>query len=202
MEQKTSRIANILVVIFLLVLGIWLFTKDHSIENKEVIAVVTSAPQQLQKDHGSHGSAVADDRQFISQMIPHHEEAVTTSEIVVNNSTNTELTAFATEVISVQTREIEQMKQWHKQWFGEEFSWYSAYTSMMGDLTKLQGTELEKAYIEGMISHHNGAIEMAEQILKITKRPEIKKMAEDIILVQSEEVTMLKNMLSNYPSTL
>lgn len=67
----------------------------------------------------------------------------------------------------------------------------------MGDLTKLQGKELEKAYIQGMIAHHKGAIDMANQIVNKTNRSEIKTMAQAIIDTQTKEVTLLEGWLQS-----
>jgi uncharacterized protein (DUF305 family) len=49
-----------------------------------------------------------------------------------------------------------------------------------------------------MIVHHIGAIEMAEQLLKETDRPELVKMGNDIITVQTDEVNMMKGWLNDW----
>jgi uncharacterized protein (DUF305 family) len=48
-------------------------------------------------------------------------------------------------------------------------------------------TQIEQKFIEMMIPHHQGAIEMAEIALTKAKRPEIKKLAESIIQDQKKE---------------
>ena len=60
------------------------------------------------------------------------------------------------------------------------------------------GEEFEKAFLEMMIVHHIGAIEMAEQLLKETERPELVKMGNDIITVQTDEVNMMKGWLNDW----
>lgn len=69
---------------------------------------------------------------------------------------------------------------------------------MMLGLRGKTGEEFEKAFLEGMIVHHIGAIEMAEELLDQTERPELVKMANDIISVQTQEVEMMEQWLSDW----
>lgn len=73
-----------------------------------------------------------------------------------------------------------------------------AMEEMMLDFRGKTGEEFEQAFLRGMIVHHIGAIEMAEQLLEETDRPELVNMANDIITVQSEEVEMMKQWLSDW----
>ena len=54
------------------------------------------------------------------------------------------------------------------------------------------GDEFDKAFIEGMIAHHQGAIGMAQLAKDNALHDEIKKMADDIISAQSKEIDMMK----------
>lgn len=151
--------------------------------------------QQNSSSSLSHGMQVKDEKDFITQMIPHHQEAIDTSVIVEKATSDADLKKFTTGVVQVQTAEIEQMKNWLQEWYGEEYSLNTSYMPMMGDLTQLKGEELEKAYIQGMIVHHQGAIDMANQVLLLNPRPEVEKMAQDIIAVQQQEVETLQGWL-------
>ena len=86
--------------------------------------------------HGSHGGADMDmggdmiemqnklqglkgeayDKEFLKQMILHHEQAVEMSQYAATNAKHQEIKDLASAVISAQTKEIEQMKQWQKDW--------------------------------------------------------------------------------------
>tara|TARA_B100000242_G_C43044630_1_gene487498 strand:- start:1477 stop:2130 length:654 start_codon:yes stop_codon:yes gene_type:complete len=86
--------------------------------------------------HGSHGGAGMDmggdmvemqnklqgltgeeyDKEFLKQMIVHHEQAVEMSKYAADNAKHQEVKDLASAVISAQTTEINQMKQWQKQW--------------------------------------------------------------------------------------
>lgn len=54
------------------------------------------------------------------------------------------------------------------------------------------GDELDKIFLADMIVHHQGAVDMAEMLLKETKRPELQKMATDIITAQKAEIAQMK----------
>ncbi|ODH01118.1 DUF305 domain-containing protein [Nostoc sp. KVJ20] len=47
-------------------------------------------------------------------------------------------------------------------------------------------------FIDAMILHHQGAVEMAKEAQQKSKRPEIKKLADDIIKSQNQEITQMK----------
>ena len=52
--------------------------------------------------------------------------------------------------------------------------------------------QYERRFIDMMIPHHQGAIMMAEHAMQNANRPELKKMAEEIILAQKKEIAQLK----------
>jgi len=140
---------------------------------------------------------VENDSDFLMGMIPHHQEAVDSSAFVLTRTTDPDLQPFLKSVIDVQSTEIGQMKGWHRAWFISEYQSDGNYMPMMDDLTKLQGKELEKAYIQGMIAHHKGAIDMANQIISKSSRSEIITMAQAIINTQTKEVTLLQSWLQS-----
>jgi hypothetical protein len=54
------------------------------------------------------------------------------------------------------------------------------------------GDEFDAAFIEGMIPHHQGAIDMAQAALQSAKHEEIKAMARDIMSAQQREIDQMK----------
>jgi uncharacterized protein (DUF305 family) len=148
-------------------------------------------------DHAGHMMMkVETEQDFIAQMIPHHQEAVDTSKIVLAKTENEELKSFLEEVIQAQTSEIEMMQGWLQEWYPEAVNAESGYMAMMGDLNAIANvTELEQSYITGMILHHQGAIKMSEELLKLRNvRPEVEQLAEQIIEIQKQEVDFLKSL--------
>ncbi|MHC5824926.1 MAG: DUF305 domain-containing protein, partial [Nostoc sp.] len=47
-------------------------------------------------------------------------------------------------------------------------------------------------FLDAMIPHHQGAVEMAKEAQNKSKRPEIKKLADNIIKSQNQEITQMK----------
>lgn len=64
--------------------------------------------------------------------------------------------------------------------------------SMMAGLEGKTGDKFDKAFLSEMIMHHEGAVVMAQAVLKTSKRPELLKLAKDIISAQSKEIDMMK----------
>ncbi|HWH16269.1 MAG TPA: DUF305 domain-containing protein [Candidatus Paceibacterota bacterium] len=58
------------------------------------------------------------DRAFLSEMIMHHEGAVLMAEAALENAKHPEIKDMANAIISAQTTEIEQMKEWQSSWYG------------------------------------------------------------------------------------
>ncbi len=57
------------------------------------------------------------DKAFIEAMIPHHQSAIEMAEVAYEKSENSRIKELAGDIISAQKREIEQMKQWRKEWY-------------------------------------------------------------------------------------
>jgi uncharacterized protein (DUF305 family) len=50
-------------------------------------------------------------------------------------------------------------------------------------------------FVNGMIPHHQGAVEMAKIVLKHGKDPELKKLAAEIVAAQDKEITFMQEWL-------
>lgn len=66
---------------------------------------------------------------------------------------------------------------------------------MMGDSTGLSGKDLDTWFLQGMIQHHEGAVQMAQAVLALNPRSEVANFAQDVIRVQQEEITQMKILL-------
>jgi uncharacterized protein (DUF305 family) len=58
------------------------------------------------------------DRAFIEQMIPHHQMGVMMATMAQTNSQHPQLRAMQQAMVKAQSREIEQMSQWYRSWYG------------------------------------------------------------------------------------
>ena len=68
--------------------------------------------------------------------------------------------------------------------------------AMMHDMNAMldgkTGDAFDQAFLKEMIVHHEGAVAMAEKVLEVSKRPELIKLANDIIKAQTTEIEMMK----------
>ena len=62
---------------------------------------------------------------------------------------------------------------------------------MNAGLVGKTGDDFDKAFIDEMIVHHQGAIDMAEMVITTSMRPELVKLANDIIVAQTNEIEMM-----------
>lgn len=151
------------------------------------------------------------DAHFIEQMIPHHEDAITMAKLAQTKALKPEVKQLALSIIDSQGKEIDQMKSWYKDWFGKEVPEGAPgmmggnggmHGGMMGDssdMTKLEtATDFDKAFVEEMIPHHQMAVMMATMLKNGTNRPEMKKLAEDIIAAQTSEIDQMRQWLKDW----
>lgn len=79
-----------------------------------------------------------------------------------------------------------------------EMGMNGAMDSMMAGLSGKTGDAFDKAFINEMIMHHEGAVAMAEAALTNAKHPEIKTMANAIISAQTSEISQMKAWLKSW----
>lgn len=76
-------------------------------------------------------------------------------------------------------------------------------SDMTSSLKNKTGDDFDKAFISGMIAHHQGAIDMANLAKQNAKHDEIKNLADDIVAAQTKEITEMKSWQTqwNYSSS-
>lgn len=70
---------------------------------------------------------------------------------------------------------------------------HSMMGGMMAGLEGKTGDDFDKAFLSEMIVHHQGAVDMAQAVLKQSKRPDLIKLANDIISAQNKEIKMMQD---------
>ena len=63
---------------------------------------------------------------------------------------------------------------------------------MSAALKNKSGDDFDKAFLSGMIIHHQGAIDMAKLAQANAKHDEVKNLANDILSAQSKEIDMMQ----------
>lgn len=78
----------------------------------------------------------------------------------------------------------------------DEMDMDSMMGGMMNGLEGKTGDIFDKAFIEEMIVHHEGAVAMAKKVLEVSKRPELITLANNIISAQTTEISQMQSWLS------
>ena len=128
----------------------------------------------------ANSSYSPNDTRFMQDMIPHHNQAVQMAELVAERTNRQELVDVAGRINVSQADEIAFMQQW-LQSRGEEVPDPTAHAAMhtahtmagmatpeqMAELAQSEGTAFDKLFLTLMIRHHEGAVKMVEELLKL-----------------------------------
>lgn len=144
----------------------------------------------------------AADTMFAQGMIPHHEQAVEMSEMMLGKNIPAAVTDLATRIKAAQAPEIETMTGWLKSW--NESATMGAGHSMDGmmgeddlnELEAVQGTEAAKLFLKQMIVHHEGAVMMAKTETSQGKNADAIKLSKDIVTAQEAEIKKMQDLLA------
>ncbi len=144
-------------------------------------------------DHGM--MMVSSEKEFITEMIPHHQEAVDTAkQVLARGATTPEIKTLMENIITAQEKEITDMKTWYQVWYRTPYQPSGNYKPMMRDLSKLNGKELDKVFLEDMVMHHMGAIMMAHSVQGYIEHDEVQNLTNAIIQTQSEEIQLMRRL--------
>ncbi len=151
--------------------------------------------------------ASAADAMFAQMMIPHHQQAVEMSTLAETRASSPEIKALAAEIKAAQQPEIDQMTAWLEEWGMPVMSGMDAMgehgghgmsgmltDEQMQQLADAQGPEFDRLFAEFMILHHEGAIDMAEDVVD-SKDPRVAALAAAIIKTQAEEIAQMQGFL-------
>lgn len=148
---------------------------------------------------GMPGMEVTDEFEYLTMMIPHHEEAIRAAEVLKAGTDRPDMLEFAQGIIDTQTREVAQMRSWLAAWYpGRDTA--VDYTPMMRDLTGLRGDALDQAFLEDMIPHHMAAVMMSQQLLMagLADHTEVEPFAQSIRDSQRAEIMTMRGWLSEW----
>jgi uncharacterized protein (DUF305 family) len=175
----------------------------------------TPMPTMSGMDHGAMGHGMdlgpADanfDLRFIDAMIPHHQGAVVMAREILQKSKRPELRQLATAIISAQEKEIAQMQQWRKAWYAQMPDTPMAWHASMGHMMAMSPAQrqammmtmdlgpadanFDLRFLDAMIPHHEGALTMAKAVQKNSRRPELQRLAQDILSSQQAEIRQMQ----------
>jgi uncharacterized protein (DUF305 family) len=178
-------------------------------------AVVVSSCSKTE-DHSQHATSTsttdtvaahnADDIMFAQMMIPHHEQAVELAGLAAEHTTNQAVLTLASTISAQQQPEINAMKALLLQWdvdpnaMGDHGGHGAGMQGMVDDATmtklkSLNGPQFDTLWLQAMIGHHQGAIEMAKAEIANGQSVDMKAMATNMVTAQQAEINQMKQML-------
>jgi len=231
MPTQALRTANRLLLGASLAMTLMLFAAgcSNAQDSQETSTSAANSPA------GSESATVHNtaDVDFVTGMIPHHEQAVEMSDLVLaqpdpSPGSDEAVRALAQQIADAQAPEVEQMKTWLEDWGmssdtatgdggmdmdGHDMAGHGSgggemdgaemngmmTESQMNELSQATGAELDQLYLELMIAHHEGAIEMAQTELKDGKNPAALQLAQGVIDTQQAEIEQMQALLTTEP---
>ncbi|AUG76525.1 hypothetical protein CFP65_1639 [Kitasatospora sp. MMS16-BH015] len=154
---------------------------------------------------------------FARDMATHHQQAIDMSFIVRDRTTNEEVRNLAFDIINTQANQRGMMMGWLDQWGLPQsngvtpMAWmkmepYQAHDGSLmpgmatnADLAKLRtlsGKDAEIFYLQLMIRHHTGGVEMAQGYVDLSSNPVEKRLAESMVNGQRSEIDLITQMLA------
>jgi len=144
------------------------------------------------------------DIDFVKGMIPHHQGAIDMATVELEFGKDPEVVKLATDIIKAQETEIAVLKEWlaknvapaSQLNLASTKAYERARSDMMANMMVSHTGDADVDLMEGMIPHHQGAIDMAKVVLEHGKDPEIRALAQSIITAQEREIVFMKEWLS------
>lgn len=154
------------------------------------------------------------DVRFMQGMIPHHKQALQMTALVHKHATTNAVRQMALRMEISQRDEIKLMETWlterdqpvempmggmhHGSVNGLHMMPGMLTAEQMQALTNARGIEFDRLFLEGMIQHHQGAIDMVETLLNSSgaaQESTIFKFAEDVDADQQMEIDRMRALL-------
>lgn len=166
----------------------------------------SSTPSGAATDEASSVSFSVADVSFAQMMIPHHEQAVEMSDVILaKTGIDARVVELAEQIKAAQAPEIEQLTEWLAEWDAPADPMAGMDHSMdgmmsaedMAALAAAEATEASRLFLEQMIVHHEGAIDMAEVELSSGENADAVAMADAIVSTQSGEIALMKEILGS-----
>ena len=165
-------------------------------------------------------SYIKADVDFLQGMIVHHEQAIVMSEMADERTNNKSILDLASRIDASQKDEINFMESWLKD--RDEFqdnklenhqthhshNMMHKHVNMVGmatpkqlsDLDSSKSTDFDRLFLQLMINHHDGALEMVEELKKYpgnTYDPVLNEFVSDLINDQGVEIERMNTLLTN-----
>lgn len=144
-------------------------------------------------------AANAIDAAFVADMTTHHQDAIEMARTAAERAEHPEIEQLAGEIVAAQEREVGELETVRSA-MGEmemhedaHMDLSEAERGMDMDPGGLEHADpFDRAFIDMMIPHHEGAIRMAREELAKGENPTLRSLAEDIVAAQEREIAQMR----------
>lgn len=138
---------------------------------------------------------------FVKRSIPHHQQGLEMAKTALDRAARPEVKQFAQHVVDSQSPEMDTLTEMLRSW-GEDPSGEMSeqMPGVMSDedmqhLRAASGEEFDRLFLEHMIAHHRGAIEMAEHALSHGESSQVKDFASTTVEEQGADIEQMRALL-------
>ena len=161
--------------------------------------VFTQAPTKYEVVD-SQVALVVSERAFLELYIPHQEAATAAAQIVLEKGTRLRpLHDIAAKVAEEKRTESEYLKEQYQALYGVSYAPTGVYRSTLRALGELSTVELERAFLEDMIRHHEISIELAERGVSLSMKKEVAELVEKSMAEARVEILSLNEVRKLLP---
>lgn len=152
-------------------------------------------------EEGTHNEV---DVHFLGMMVPHHEQAIEMSDVLLASDVeDAQVRDLAQRIKDGQERENEQMRAWADEWgIQEDMEFHSKHIANgmfqpaeLEQFATLKGDELRTAFLEMMHTHHAHVIDMTQGEVEGGGYEPLREMAQQMIDVQVAEMGEMEELL-------
>jgi uncharacterized protein (DUF305 family) len=144
----------------------------------------------------------AADFSYAQMMIVHHRQALTMTALAPQRAASDQVKRLADRITAAQKPEIDAMEGWLKNNGGpREQGGHDHHTmpgmateAQLAELRKAKGTAFDELFLKLMITHHEGAVTMAAEVLGQGNNVLVEEMANDVIAQQTSEINRMRSM--------
>ncbi|MFJ9947358.1 DUF305 domain-containing protein [Kitasatospora sp. NPDC091207] len=155
---------------------------------------------------------------FARDMATHHQQAVDLSFAVRDRTDDAAVRTLAFDIINTQANQRGMMMGWLDQWGlpqhsgAKPMTWmrmnhgYEAHdgslmpgmatNTQLARLRSLSGRDAEVYYLQLMLEHHKGGVEMAQGYVDMAKNETEKRLAQSMVVGQTSEIQLITDMLA------
>ena len=170
---------------------------------------------------GTVPASTSADAGFLRDMQTHHAQAVEMAMLMRDRTDDPDLRAIAYDIATAQSQQSGVMYGWLQQWgldqYGIPMVWMQgidghdghattgtevqvmagmATRAQLAELTAADGVDAERIFLQLMIAHHQGGVEMAEAAVQLATQPIVRDLAAKMISVQTVEIEAMEQLLA------